>query len=386
MRHVDAHRAVSADTALRARTREEQPWRWPTIELRGALLLLALFLAVAMTQAVAFSAVLQVRGVEAPLAAWLLAYFGGALGAWVAVPVIQTAILNATDPHRGGLRFLGMHLAGYAVFTALHTAVTIAVYQLGTAWLEIWRAPKTPISTQILDEMQADLILYPAIAGIWYAARAASVRREADLHAARLERALVETRLEALTARLDPHFLFNALNTLSAVMHRDLERADRLFASLGDILRVALGPGAPSWRFAEERAYTERYVELLVARFDDRVRVRWSVDPASARVQVPRFTVQSLVENAVKHNAERDALSVDIAVARRGDALELRVADDGCGFPAHERTPTPGRPPRGLARLEETLVLMHGERASLVRGQSAAGGAEVVVRLPAEEA
>jgi LytS/YehU family sensor histidine kinase len=218
------------------------------------------------------------------------------------------------------------------------------------------------------------------LAALWSPLHAWEERQQAALRAAQLEAQLAEARLQALAAQLDPHFLFNALNTVSAVMYEDLGRTERLLSHLGQLLRAALAPGGPTWELAEECAHAGRYAELLQARFGDRLAVAWEVAPGLERARVPRFAIQTLIENAVKHNQERLApLTVRVRAGCADGRLRIEVEDDGQGFgPA----PASGR---GLARLEETLRLLGGERAALERSASPSGGARVALTLPREE-
>jgi LytS/YehU family sensor histidine kinase len=162
-------------------------------------------------------------------------------------------------------------------------------------------------------------------------------------------------------------------------MYEDLPRTERLLGSLGQILRATLAPGSVTWSLAEERAHTERYTELLLARFGDQLSVSWQTPPAFEQERVPRFAIQTLVENAVKHNQDRvSPLAVKISCAREGALVCLTVEDDGRGFaPTAESN-------GGLERLRETLRLLHGERGQISLGGSP--GARVELRFPAASA
>jgi LytS/YehU family sensor histidine kinase len=240
-------------------------------------------------------------------------------------------------------------------------------------------ASSQPLVFQILWETQQDIVVYGCLAAFWTLLYAWDERRAALLHAARLDTQLSSARLDALTAQVNPHFLFNALNTVSAIMYEDLPRTERLLSSLGQILRATLAPGNVTWSLAEERAHTERYTELLLARFGDQLSVSWQTPPAFEPERVPRFAIQTLVENAVKHNQDRELpLTVKITCAREGAMVCLAVEDDGRGFaPIAE-------PSGGLERLRETLRLLHGERAQLSVGGPP--GARVELRFPAVSA
>lgn len=141
---------------------------------------------------------------------------------------------------------------------------------------------------------------------------------------------------------------------------------------------ATLRDGTATWTFDEEREHTGRYLELLQARFGERLAVDWQQDPGVGWAQVPRFAIQSLLENAVKHNASRvGALRVRISVELHGDTVQAVVEDDGQGFRDGE-TPQGN----GLARLERTLRLIHPTAARLERETRASGGARVRFTLP----
>jgi len=317
--------------------------------------------------------------------AWLIGHTAGAIGAWAAFPTVQLFVAWAHDPRSGWARFIALHLGGYATFAVAHLLVMIPLrYLAALATGTLFYVPTLRI--QVIYEAQADLALYPALAGLWHAIYVWDERRESELRTAALERALAQTRLDALTARLDPHFLFNALHTISASMHENLERTESLLASLGDILRVTLEPSTPVWTLAEEHAHAERYVELLEARFGDRLSVRWQIQGEATSARVPRFAIQSLIENAVKHNSSHEPkLHVVITIDVRGDQVHVCVDDDGRGFSDAQRAAA-DVDGRGLVRLEETLTLVFGDRAELARDRSPSGGARVTLRIPTTRA
>ncbi|MBZ4418984.1 sensor histidine kinase [Myxococcus sp. RHSTA-1-4] len=357
-------------------------WQWPRIHARPALVLFGLFLGVGLWNGMTVCLTILGDGGIVPGREPFVWEITGALGVWAVLPIIQTAVLNAPGPGVGWARFLGIHAAGYLLFTALHIAVMVppryAIYSLLG-----WRAYHYgDLAFRIPMEAQKDLLLYAGAATVWSLLNAWRERQARALRESSLESELREARLQALTGQLHPHFLFNALNTISSVMYEDLARTDRLLSDLGGLLRASLERREPTWTLAEERAHTERFVALLAARFGGRVTVRWDVAPGLEGARVPCFALQALVENAVKHNQDRrEALEVRIRAREDGDAWRLEVEDTGRGFA--ESSPASG-PGVGLAHLERILVLLHGERARLERGGSPEGGARVSLWLPRE--
>lgn len=189
-----------------------------------------------------------------------------------------------------------------------------------------------------------------------------------------LQRSLSEARLARLSAQLRPHFLFNALNTVSALMHLDVARADRLVAALGDLLRASL-ESAPQQRIplSRELRLLELYTQVMMERFADRVTLEWQVEPAALDAPVPALLLQPLVENAFKHGVERTTGPVRIRIAARVQRgqLEISVANTGL----LQESSVEGI---GLLNCRERLAELHGDAASL---QLLAAGREVEARL-----
>jgi LytS/YehU family sensor histidine kinase len=144
---------------------------------------------------------------------------------------------------------------------------------------------------------------------------------------AQLTTELRDAQLRALVGQLNPHFLFNALNTISAVMYTDLALTDRLLADLGQLLRAGLASDAgPTWSLADERVHTEHFLAAMLARFGDRLSVAWRVDDQAAVAQLPRFTLQLLVELDVADVARVDALLHGDAIAELADGSSVVVS------------------------------------------------------------
>lgn len=155
---------------------------------------------------------------------------------------------------------------------------------------------------------------------------------EHTAQAARLEARLAEARLEALTAQLQPHFLFNTLHAVSTLMHRDVERADTMLARLGDLLRRTLDERErPELPLSDELRLLDAYLDIARVRFEDRLTVDIQVPAETREALVPRFVLQPLVENALQHGigAREGPGRVVIRARRTGDRLTLAVEDDG---------------------------------------------------------
>jgi signal transduction histidine kinase len=228
--------------------------------------------------------------------------------------------------------------------------------------------------------------VYFALVGIEHSLFYFAQSRERETHAARLAAQLAEARLGALRMKLNPHFLFNSLNAIT-VLVRDGNTPDasRMLELLSDVLREVLRSEAThESTLAAEMEFLKRYLAIEQVRFSDRLRPRFEIEPAVALASVPRFVLQPLVENALRHGIARraDAGALTIGARREGSDLVLTVRDDGPGL-APGYLASSGL---GLANTRARLAALYGERASLDVANTASGGVATTVRLPYHEA
>jgi signal transduction histidine kinase len=161
-----------------------------------------------------------------------------------------------------------------------------------------------------------------------------------DARASRLEAMLTETRLAALTARLQPHFLFNTLNVIAELIHREPDTAEQMIVRLGDLLRRVIDHAEAQWsNVAEEMEIIEAYLTLEQARYGTRLQTETTLDPDVLDAAIPSLTLQPLVENAIHHGiAPLDRPGcVRIQATRRDDRLRIEILDDGVGLDAERK-------------------------------------------------
>ena len=200
------------------------------------------------------------------------------------------------------------------------------------------------------------------------------------VRAANLESALVRARLEALERQLHPHFLFNTLHAISALMQTDVKAADQMLARLADLLRATLSAGSEQEvPLRSELSLLDLYLDIEKIRFRDRLSVVTSIDPEALDARVPNLILQPLVENAIRHGIarKRGPGTIEIKAARNGAALELTVTDDGPGPP--EQGLVEGI---GLSNTRGRLDQLHGPDQSLTLRSRPGGGTEVVAAFP----
>ncbi|PWU16825.1 MAG: hypothetical protein C5B50_12435 [Verrucomicrobia bacterium] len=226
--------------------------------------------------------------------------------------------------------------------------------------------------------------IYWVVVSIAHAARYLRRSQERERAALELESRLAEARLQALRAQLHPHFLFNTLNAISTLVHKDPDAADEMIANLSELLRVTLDSSAEQEiPLRQELDFLDRYLEIQQVRFGERLRVEKQVDAASLEAQVPTLILQPLVENAIRHGIEplTDAGVVFIGTRRNGNSVELVVRDNGAG----PQKPSKPRGGIGLANTRARLQELYGDEASLILTTPSEGGFKVEIKLPYRE-
>ena len=305
-------------------------------------------------------------------------------GAYAALPIVAIAGFVARRfpwTRAGWGRALFANLAGLVAYSALHTTLIalsraaifplagLGPYDYGNM---LFRYPM---------EASNDAIFYAITSGFVFFLQREERARRAELDAAELRGRLAQATLENLRLQLQPHFLFNALNAISAVMYEDVARADAMLIRLSEFLRAVLASSDVQEVSLDDELDVERmYLDVMRARLERGLRFDVRVDDRAAHAAVPFLVLQPLLENAIRHGmgGERAAIAIEVDVARDGAATVISVADDGVGVAAGGATYG-----RGLANVESRLRVLFGEgRSSCVIAARPAGGTCVTLRFP----
>jgi signal transduction histidine kinase len=263
---------------------------------------------------------------------------------------------------------LAAHAAAALAFSVIHFAALLAIR------IAIWPdMPKPPSFSwgafgQRLFLMNMDwaLMTYAALVGLSHALAAHRESRARELNAAQLETQLSQTRLRTLQAELHPHFLFNTLHAISSLVHSRPDAADRMISRLSDLLRLTLDrSGAAQVPLQEELEFLQKYLDIEQTRFQDRLTVRYEIEPDTLHAEVPRMILQPLAENAIQHGiGPRSGPGiVQISASRQDGRLWLEVRDDGVGL--SERARARLHSGIGLANTRERLECLFGSAHSL---------------------
>jgi hypothetical protein len=300
-------------------------------------------------------------------------YLGSAM-LWAAfTPLIMLAVRRLPRAGRGLLVAAGGHLALFIAIASVDTMVDRAWY----AWLT--QSAQRPFWPAAISQGNTNLFSYLVVALTTFAVDYYGAFRERTLAASQLAGQLARSQLQALRAQLHPHFLFNTLNGIAALMHRDVEAADRMLTRLSELLRTAMDAGeTQEVTVREEMTFTEGYLEIERTRFSDRLTVTLDVHPEVETVAIPHLLLQPLVENAVRHGIAPRAGAGHITVRLRpeGAYLHVVVQDDGVG---NGQEPSDGT---GLGVTRQRLRHLYGPAATLRAGNHPGGGFMVTVTIP----
>lgn len=313
---------------------------------------------------------------------------GEALGDWYVFALLSPVARGMSrwfrldDEHWSYV--LPIHLAASAGFSVAYMLLRAGVSHLMSLAGSVPVGFGAALGPLLVKTWHFNLLVYWILVLVHHALEYYRRYQDRERHNAQLERDLALARLEALQMQLNPHFLFNSLNAISALMQRDVDAADRMLVRLSELLRHALDTRSEQEiPLGRELEALKRYLDIEQIRFGERLRVSIDV-PAELRMcPVPNLILQPLVENAIRHGIEPRARPGHIRVEaeRLGDSIELRVMDDGVGL-------GPGlREGIGLSNTRSRILELHGDAASL-RVENApgpAGGVIVAVRLPIPE-
>ena len=283
------------------------------------------------------------------------------------------------------LRALAIHAGAALVFSVIHM-VSMMVLRV-VLWPEMRNFPlswwRGFVQTEYLRNLDWALMTYAAIVGLSYALTYYRESQARAIKAAQLETSLVEARLKTLEAELHPHFLFNTLHAISTLVHSDPESADRMISRLSDLLRLTFDrSGANGVPLQQELEFLQKYLEIEQIRFQDRLSVRFDIDPETLDVEVPRLILQPLVENAIKHGiAPRSGHGfVQVTAKRQETATLIEVRDNGVGLSSKARARFHNGV--GLSNTRARLECLYGDahRLDFAEGET---GLAVSMLIPA---
>jgi two-component system LytT family sensor kinase len=337
----------------------------------------------------ASQAVLIMRFAEGRRHAWL-PLFIIELATWLPWALATPWIINLARRYpvvRGTtLRTVVMHLVAFLSISAVAEAWSATLQVLFNPWGN--RKPPTfwdTWSITLLYQILIFVIAYALILTITYLIDSRENIARQMTETARLNEELSKAQLAALRRQMEPHFMFNTLNSIAALVRdRRNEAAVSMIVGLSEFLRRATDNSHRSQvTLGEEVEYLQRYVEIQKIRFGERLQIGVYIPAELCNVQVPNLLLQPLVENAIKHGIAKRAAGglVRVVGARRDGNLHLSIYNDGPSFPDDWQAGGVG-----LANLRTRLRILHGDSSDLAMTRVGSDGVEVIVTLPFKDA
>jgi two-component system, LytTR family, sensor kinase len=317
----------------------------------------------------------------------IFSYYLASFWLWAVFSIFIYRMAERFPIDRGNWpKLLLLHLPTSILICLLHSAIFLLIYSLiDYTPTRMYKSVADIFGSErayFLAIQQRELMAYWVLLVGSYAITFYKSYQREKLGVLQLRAQLAEAELQALRMQLHPHFLFNTLNSISALVHKDPEAADEMIGLLGDFLRLTLErPSAQEVTLEEELRFLECYLEIERVRFHDRLSVSIDVDPRALAERVPNLILQPIIENAVRHGIAPHAKAgrIEIRSEVEGDRLRLQVSDDGPGLPAASARNGRGV---GLSNTRARLEKLYGAKHRFELANGAAGGLVVTMEIP----
>lgn len=351
------------------------------LERRGWLLLAVVLVVLSLVTMPQLALQYRMRGIDLPLMEVVFSGFATWLPFLLLAPAIFSMARRFPLEPSTWRRSLGVHVVG-----ALGVCIAYAGCRWAVSHVPYVDPRPLPFTWLLVSQFYLAFQSYSVLVAVHQAWHNYKRFRDRALRASQLEARLAKAQLEVLKGQLHPHFLFNTLNAISTLVHRDPRAADEMITRLSDLLRMSLDSiGVQEVRLRQEVDFLSRYLDIQRTRFQDRLKVDINVPEHLLQVFVPNQVLQPIAENAIKHGlaARPECGRIEVTARQSGSWLELAVRDDGPGF----RLGPEGLPMRGigLRNTRERLRELYGAGAVLTLSNHPDGGAVVRLRLPIGE-
>jgi two-component system, LytTR family, sensor kinase len=303
----------------------------------------------------------------------------------LATPLILWTVARMPLERENWVRTALLHIPISIVLGVLVTALGRVLIWLRWGWP--YGKPLTfeSIVRFVLLNFTEAIGIYMLIALIVYAISYYRRFREGQVRTLQLEAQLSQAQLDALKMQLHPHFLFNTLHSISALLNKDADAARKMITRLGDFLRLTLeNSGAQEVTLRQEMEFLSCYLEIERIRFQDRLVTHVDVAQQTLDAKVPNLILQPIVENAIRHGiAPRSTQGlIEIEAKQRNGRLRIQVRDNGPGLSAHRTSENTFKKGLGLSNTETRLEQLYGSAQSFNLSNNPEGGLIVTLEIP----
>lgn len=318
----------------------------------------------------------------------------GYYSAFILLPLILWLIKYFPISRKNWPKTLVIHFLGSIVYGGFHTILMkysrIIIYKVFNLGIYDYG----DMRYRFLMEYHNQLVGYILVVVIYYLIEYYQQNRERELKTAELElkasqlaNQLTQVQLQALKAQINPHFLFNTLNMISSLMYEDVKVADKMIVKLSSFLRMTFDKGgSQKLTFAQELEFVKSYLDIMKARFPDKLSVKTIVAKDIDNLLVPSLLLQPLVENSIKHNDVyyNSAYAITIKAYTESNMLVIEILDNGLGIKGNPLDAF--NKGIGLSNTKERLQQLYGIEHKLELKNSLEGGLQIIIKLPIEKA
>jgi sensor histidine kinase YesM len=317
---------------------------------------------------------------------YLICEMTGAYAVFVLLPVLFYFFKKFPLQRNNLLTRLPLHLLASLTFGFSHTLLMFFSRKIIYALLLHENYDYGHLGYRLVMEYNHQFFTYWLVYGIAYFINLFRENQKQKLKTAQLERQLTEARLQALQMQLNPHFLFNTLNMISSTMYDDVNAADKMMASLSDLLRKTLNvSNRPEHPLRNELDLANLYIEMMQARFQNQLCVKMEIAAETLDDPVPSFILQPLIENSIKHAMQNVQIAaIEISSQKKEGRLILSVKDNGRGISTDAHSLSQNGV--GLSNTSERLEKLYGAAHRLDLRNRKEGGLEVTIEIPSHRA
>ena len=280
------------------------------------------------------------------------------------------------------IKRIPLHLGVSIVYGVSHTMSMYLTRQLFFHLLRWGSYDYGRMDYRFMMEYSKQLIAYCSTYAVVAYIKSRRQHMDQAIKTEKLEKQLVEARLQSLKMQIQPHFLFNTLNMISSTMYENVDQADSMIANLSDLLRHAIqNPDQHEHSLREEKEITDAYIHIMQARFKHNLQVVWDIPENLLTIKVPRFFLQPIVENAIQYGmGESNRCRITIQGRKIDQYYRFRINDNGPGISKQETIQTGNG--IGLSNIANRLEHLYGQKAHIFLESQSGSGTTVVIEIP----
>jgi sensor histidine kinase YesM len=302
-------------------------------------------------------------------------------------PLIFRFIQHVPIDRERWVRGVLLHIPAAIVFSILHLAIYLLILFVIQERELVENSKSLNKFLALISRLNFGMRAwsYLMLVAFAYAADFYQRYQQGAVRTSQLETQLAQAQLQALKMQLHPHFLFNTLNSISALIRKNVDAADAMIARLGDFLRLTLrSSGTQEVTIQQEVEFLKCYLDIERIRFQDRLSVEINIDPDVAQAKVPNLILQPVVENAIRHGiaTHNDPGKIEISAQSNNSWLEVCVSDNGPGLPRKNNGDADIKEGVGLKNTRSRLDQLYGSKYKFELSDASGGGLEVRLRIP----